>query len=70
MCMHFNVIVIMCTYEGLSSHAALLRYVASPVGKASLFCVTERGQTMSPGDHVKIPHASFSLQVVGVPPLI
>ncbi len=70
MCLNFNVIVIMRTYEGLSSNAALLWYVVSLWGKAGLFCVTEREETMSPGDHAKIPHASFSLQVAGVPPLI
>lgn len=44
-------------YEGLFSHAAMLWYVMSPVGKAGLLCVTERRETMSPGDHAKIPHA-------------
>lgn len=70
LCMNLNAIVIMCTYEGLSSLAALLWYVTSPVGKASSLYVTESGQTMSPGDHTKVPYASFSLQAAGVPPLI
>ena len=70
MCMNFNVIVIMCIYEGLFSHAAALWCAVSPVGKAGLLSVSERRETMSPGDHAKIPHAWFSLQVAGVPPLI
>lgn len=64
------VIMIMCTYEGLFSHAALLRYVVSLVCKADILRVTETGETMRPGDHTKIPPVSFSLQVARVPPLI
>lgn len=55
MCMNFNVIVIMCTYEALSSHTTLLWCVVGPVGKAGLLCVSERRGNNESRDHVKNP---------------